>query len=158
MTDEIIENAVDEIATSYYAADGLLSTAPIDGGIEIAEEEYQTLLEAVVGGGRVKVVNGAAVVGSTKRVTVYSTTDGSPSFVYGDEPVTIGFTMLQPALGQTWNGSAWAFTGNDAILHQIDQLEGSVTPRRMREALLGDDSWLVNVNQQIATLRGTLTA
>lgn len=36
----------------------------------------------------------------------------------------------------------------------IDALEASITPRRMREAVLGiDGGWLANVEKQIATLR-----
>lgn len=55
--------------------------------------------------------------------------------------------------------AAWA-TGQvkrDALA-QIKALEGSVTPRRIREAALSDagKAWLANVDNQIATLRGQL--
>ena len=43
------------------------------------------------------------------------------------------------------------------IKKQIAALESHITPRRIREAVLGiDNGWLSNTNAQIATLRGTL--
>lgn len=46
---------------------------------------------------------------------------------------------------------------NDQIKHNIQALEATITPRRIREAILGIDSgWLANVNSQIATLRASL--
>lgn len=43
-----------------------------------------------------------------------------------------------------------------AVLAQIRELEASVTPRRLREAVLGDNGWLNGVNAQIAALRSSL--
>lgn len=46
---------------------------------------------------------------------------------------------------------------NQTILDQITALEGTITPRRMREAVLGTDGgWLADVNNQIAALRAQL--
>lgn len=51
-----------------------------------------------------------------------------------------------------------ALSGNDLYKAQIMQLEMSITPRRLREAMLGTDSgWLANVNSQIEGLRIKLT-
>lgn len=48
-------------------------------------------------------------------------------------------------------------TGNALILAQIANLEASITPRRMRESVLGvDGGWLKRVDDQIANLRGSL--
>ncbi len=45
-------------------------------------------------------------------------------------------------------------TGNALILSQIDELEAGVTPRRMREAALGNDNgWLADLDKQIGKLR-----
>jgi hypothetical protein len=41
-------------------------------------------------------------------------------------------------------------------LLEILRLEASITPRRLREALIGDNDWLVNVEAEIARLRGEL--
>jgi len=43
----------------------------------------------------------------------------------------------------------------DAV-NQIQELEATVTPRRMREAALTDEgkAWLQNIDDQIAALRG----
>lgn len=48
-------------------------------------------------------------------------------------------------------------TGSALILSQIATLEASITPRRVREAVLGvDNGWLHGVNDQIAELRTQL--
>lgn len=40
------------------------------------------------------------------------------------------------------------------VASQIAKLEASITPRRMRESILGiDNGWMANVDAQIATLR-----
>lgn len=45
----------------------------------------------------------------------------------------------------------------DAIKAQIAALEATVTPRRVREAVLGtDNGWLADVDGQIAVLRAQL--
>lgn len=42
-------------------------------------------------------------------------------------------------------------------LSEIAELEGMITPRRLREAVLGtDDGWLVAIDAKIATLRAKL--
>ena len=47
---------------------------------------------------------------------------------------------------------------SEIIKSQIRQLESTVTQRRMREAALGmDNGWLEHLNQQIETLRNSLT-
>jgi hypothetical protein len=49
-------------------------------------------------------------------------------------------------------------TPNQIILGQIAALEATVTPRRIREAVLGTDNrWLADINGQIATLRAKLS-
>ncbi len=45
----------------------------------------------------------------------------------------------------------------DLTLQQIAALERTVTPRRVREAVLGlDGGWLATINTQIVALRATL--
>lgn len=67
-----------------------------------------------------------------------------------------------------WNGEEWLLqdapvisepveeplTGKALIAKQINELEASVTQRRLREAVLGTDGgWLSNLDKQIAKLR-----
>lgn len=53
--------------------------------------------------------------------------------------------------------SAPVVTARDLIIARIAELEGSATPRRMREAALGTDGgWLKALDAQIAALRATL--
>lgn len=46
-----------------YAADGKISHAPIDGGIEISEQEYQQALAGMLAGEHVQIINGGLFVG-----------------------------------------------------------------------------------------------
>ncbi len=51
-------------------------------------------------------------------------------------------------------------TGNDLIYSQIEELEITITERRKREALLGDEdaiTFITDVNSQIEELRSQLT-
>jgi len=59
--------------------------------------------------------------------------------------------------GDSWPLPEVVENPNDEIFAQIAALEQTVTERRIREAILGvDNGWLVNVNNQIAALRGQL--
>lgn len=46
-----------------YAADGQISREPIDGGIEISEQEYQRALAGIQTGEHVQIINGGLFVG-----------------------------------------------------------------------------------------------
>lgn len=48
--------------TGHYAADGLISRYPIEGGIEITAEEYRSALDAMMDGRAVAIVEGALVL------------------------------------------------------------------------------------------------
>lgn len=45
-----------------YAAEGSVSTDPIDGGIEITDEQYAEAINAVISGKLIKVENGQMVI------------------------------------------------------------------------------------------------
>lgn len=48
-------------------------------------------------------------------------------------------------------------SAQDQITFEIRTLEASITPRRIREAVLGmDDGWLASVDAEIAALRAKL--
>jgi hypothetical protein len=48
-------------------------------------------------------------------------------------------------------------TAQQLTLAEIHTLEATITPRRLREALLGtDNGWLASIDAQIATLRAGL--
>lgn len=46
-----------------YAAPGRISREPIDGGIEISEQQYQAGLAGMLAGEHIQIINGAFVVG-----------------------------------------------------------------------------------------------
>ena len=48
-------------------------------------------------------------------------------------------------------------SASDLIKRQISSLESAITPRRLRESVLGaDGGWLAGIDQQIADLRAQL--
>lgn len=68
------------------------------------------------------------------------------------------FANPQEGYAEEWQDEAEIYISPDAAIKmQIDELESTITNRRMREAMLGtDNGWLANVNAQIAALRGKL--
>ena len=76
--------------------------------------------------------------------------------LFGD--VKEGQTTLIPESGKIWGGEGWveppAPKESELILLEISQLESQITPRRLREALLGtDNGWLANQDAIIADKR-----
>ncbi|CAK9249809.1 unnamed protein product [Sphagnum jensenii] len=79
------------------------------------------------------------------------TSDLAATWQQVEESTLVGFTLQ--------NG-VWAAPPVAPLTpkEQIDILEMTVTARRMRESVLGiDNGWLLNVNNQIAALRGQIT-
>jgi hypothetical protein len=65
-------------------------------------------------------------------------------------------TPTADELASTFSGYEHAIAQAD-VKRQIDVIEATVTPRRMREAVAGTDGgWLAGINADIATLRSQL--
>lgn len=91
----------------------------------------------------------------------YSIVDGSPVEVKSigwvpDETVTK--KKKQAGRPFKWQDDDWVVDLREETLKEILSLEASVTPRRLREAILSSEglSWLSAVNAQIETLRLSL--
>jgi len=78
-----------------YAAEGLISTDPIEGGIEITDEQYAEAINALISGQLVKVENGQMVI-----VDPAAGGDTSSNITNAPEDLTGG-----PTLGEIYNGS-----------------------------------------------------
>lgn len=46
----------------YFASDGMVATSPLEGGIEISEQEYHDAIEGMLAGKEVRIEEGALVV------------------------------------------------------------------------------------------------
>lgn len=61
---------------------------------------------------------------------------------------------------QRWSGEDWLpLAPNYTLIEQIEALEAMITPRRLREAVLGTEeqpNWLAEQEEAIAVLRGQL--
>lgn len=88
---------------------------------------------------------------------------GHVNNLFGD--VGEGQTILIPEGGDTWVNGAWAAPtpptaeelATQAILTEITHLEAQITPRRIREAVLGtDNGWLAAQEVLIETERAKL--
>lgn len=57
-----------------------------------------------------------------------------------------------------WSGKDWEEDGDLTIMESIKELEGLITNRRIREAILTDEGkgWLENVDRDIESLRASL--
>lgn len=105
-----------------YAASGKISQLPIDGGVEISEEQYQQLLAVLTGQDpdheAFRVANDEVMLLSRKRRTVYGTADGSKKEIHDNEPAPEGYTDEErPSRWHEWNGSEWV---EDAAAHLED--------------------------------------
>jgi len=104
------------------------------------ETRYSTAAETL--GMQVEVIN----VGSLDKVAPDTTDKEAPD-------VPLGHRL-------TWMDAEWALEPPDpadAIRLRIAEIESAVTPRRIREAVLGtDDAWLAKRNAEIKALRGKL--
>jgi hypothetical protein len=63
-----------------YAADGQISHAPIDGGIEISEQEYQQALAGMQTGEHVQIINGGLFVGPLPEPEPEPEPEGPPDW------------------------------------------------------------------------------
>jgi hypothetical protein len=63
-----------------YAADGQISHAPIDGGIEISEQEYQQALAGMQDGEHVQIINGGLFVGPLPEPEPEPEPEGPPDW------------------------------------------------------------------------------
>lgn len=91
-----------------YVTDNKISKSPIEGGVEISDEKYSELLNAMASGHKIKVKEGEPVVLSRTKRTVYSTEDGSKKQIAENEDTPDGYTNKeQPDKFYSWNGSEW---------------------------------------------------
>ncbi|MGO7533109.1 hypothetical protein [Rhizobium leguminosarum] len=81
-----------------YAAEGQISTDPIEGGIEITDEQYAEAIGAVIAGKLIKIENGQMVIvdpsdgGETDPISDNITS--APNDLFGG-----------PTLGAIYNGN-----------------------------------------------------
>ena len=108
-----------------YAADGVISHAPIDGGIEISEQEYRRALAGMQAGEHVQIVDGQFVVGPLPE----------PEPEPEPEPTPDEIKALRLALN---NGAYEAATG--AHTADYPQLEKDTWPTQDQECT----AWLTD--------------
>lgn len=96
---------------------------------------------------------------------IWAFDDGVNPSDYSSTPSTLSATIKEkPSEAHIWQNGAWVL---DAKLqqelnraetaNQIIALEATITPRRIREAVLGTDTgWLAEIEAHIAALRQQL--
>jgi hypothetical protein len=72
-------------------------------------------------------------------------------------PLPKGAIEVEVEVVETQYGR-FAKDSSQHILAQIKTLETSITPRRMREAIIGDSGWLASVEREIKLLRDKINA
>lgn len=83
------------------------SRKPLDGGVEISEEQYSQIRADKISGKTVILDGGNVLTLSDEKRTVYSTTDKSKKEIATNEPVPDGYTLDEPGKHCKWDGSAW---------------------------------------------------
>lgn len=144
----------------YYATeDGFVHDHKVNGGVEITIEQYNQAIDASVNGTGRGVLEGKKfTVKSVVEKTVYSTENGTPLIIYADDPIPDGYCEKERVDYQSeWNGTDWITPESVLTMREIYSLESQITPRRLREATLGDaDSiaFIQDIEDQIIELRG----
>lgn len=96
---------------------------------------------------------------------IWAFDDGVNPNAYPSTPKTLSKNIIEkPSEAHVWQNDKWVLDAaleqqlaHNVVIQQIAALEATITPRRMREAVLGtDNGWLANVEQQIDALRQQL--
>jgi hypothetical protein len=92
-----------------FAKENIISKAPIDGGIEISQEQYDMALQAKLNGQDVFVQGGELLFVSSQTRTIYNKETGQPKEIAENVNTPDGFTGTpRPSSAHVWNGTEWA--------------------------------------------------
>ncbi|WP_435640342.1 hypothetical protein [Micavibrio aeruginosavorus] len=145
-----------------HASDNKISEIAFDGSIEITDAQYSEALEAIINGQEIAVRGGELRILSKDKRSVYKTVNREEKVIADNDDTPEGYTPLEPpSADHEWDGSDWIITpakqveiDRRNIVAEITALEALQTPRRIREAALGQDGgWLADLEDQIAALR-----
>ena len=120
-----------------YATENQISTQPLEGGIEITEQQYKDALQATLDGHTVAIRNDGLRLLSPETKTVYSTADKSEKKIAENDDVPSGYTETEPQEHDTWDGEKWA---EDTAAKEAAQW-GRI--RSQRDGKLSDTDWAV---------------
>ena len=120
-----------------FATENRISTEPLDGGIEITEQEYQDALQATLDGHTVAIRDDGLRILSPETKTVYSTSDKSEKEIAINDDVPSGYTETEPQEHDTWDGAKWV---EDTAAKEAAQWERI---RSQRDGKLSDTDWAV---------------
>lgn len=148
-----------------FASDNKISEVAFDGAIEITAAQYSEALEAIINGQEIVIRGGELRILSTDKRSVYKTATREEKVIADNDDTPEGYTTLEPpSADHEWDGADWTITPTKQVeidrrnlIAQIEALEAQQTPRRIREAALGQDGgWLADLETQIDALRTQL--
>ena len=155
--------------TNFYAKDDILSTSPIDGGIEITKEQHDAAFSAKMTGLVAEIRDGEMWIESSARRIVYSTEDGQEKEIAENEVTTEGYTeTARPDHYHTWDGVEWSMTP-ESLSQAIDDALSSARDNALlvdvtinitggREVILkNDERTKVNIHFKLTTLGADLS-
>ena len=122
----------------YYATENQISTQPLEGGIEITEQQYKDALQATLDGRTVAVRSDGLRLLSPETKTVYNTTDKSEKEIANNDDVPEGYTETKPQEHDIWDGTQWV---EDTAAKQAAQWERI---RSQRDQKLSDTQWIMD--------------
>lgn len=145
-----------------FAAANKISQTAFDGAIEITGEQYTAGLEAVLNGQEIVIINGEFRILSLDVRAIYNKATHKIKMIAENSETPEDHTILAPPSDDhEWLVDQWIITPQKqaeidrrALLVEIELLEAQQTPRRIREAALGQDNgWLADLEAQIEILR-----
>lgn len=133
-----------------YATDNKISKKPIEGGIEITEEEYKDAMQEQMRGKAIAVRDEELRILSREKKTVWSVEDKSTKDIPENEDIPDGYTDEEPGEHDYWDGNRWVEDteekkNQDRIgrIEEIDERFEEIdndSMRAVRSKMLGKDT------------------
>ena len=120
-----------------YATENQISTQPLEGGVEITEQQYKNALQAQLDGYSVAVRGDGLRLLSPETKTVYNTADKSKKEIAVNDDVPAGYTETEPSEYDTWDGAKWL---EETAAKEAAQWERI---RSQRDQKLSETDWAV---------------
>lgn len=118
-----------------YLADCRISTQPLDGGIEITDDQYLQAMAALAAGRRVCPRGGEMLIYSGEQRTVYRKTSGRAVEIAQEDETPEDCTDNAPGDCQVWGAGGW----------EVDVDRMAAAARTERDQRLTEADHLVNM-------------
>ena len=116
-----------------YAVNGKISKKPLDGCIEITDEQYKKAMQAQLAGHQIVVRREGLRILSQENKTIWSTSDKTKKEIPLNEDLPKDYTEVEPGEFDEWDGEKWVVNIDKLKTKKIAELADA----RWREETAG---------------------